>query len=56
MLPLLIGTFSFVPMAAEDAIAEIRRNLGTQFDPQMGQVFIQPVENGTISIQRYSTP
>lgn len=43
------------PMEVEDAIAEIRRNLGTQFDPQIGQVFIQLVENGTISIQRYST-
>ena len=42
------------PMAVEDAIAEIRRNLGTQFDPQIGQLFIQLVENGTISIQRYS--
>ena len=43
------------PMAVADAIAEIRRNLGTQFDPQVGQVFIQLVENGTISIQRYSS-
>ena len=42
------------PMAVEDAVAEIRRNLGTQFDPQLGQVFVQLVENGTISIQRYS--
>ena len=42
------------PMAVEDAVAEIRRNLGTQFDPQLGQVFVQLVENGTNSIQRYS--
>ena len=42
-------------VAVADAIAEIRRNLGTQFDPQVGQVFIQLVENGTISIQRYSS-
>lgn len=41
------------PMAVEDAIAEIRRNLGTQFDPQIGALFIKLVENGTISIDRY---
>lgn len=43
------------PMPVEDALAEIRKNLGTQFDPELGQLFIQLVENGTISIERYST-
>ena len=42
-------------MAVEDALAEVRKNLGTQFDPQIGEVFIHLVENGTISIDRYST-
>lgn len=42
------------PMAVEDAVAEIRRNLGTQFDPQIGPVFIRLIESGAISIQRYS--
>lgn len=43
------------PLALEDTLAEIRRNLGTQFDPQIGAVFIQLVESGAIPIQRYST-
>lgn len=35
-------------MSVGDALQEIRRNLGTQFDPQLGQLFIQLVEGGKI--------
>jgi diguanylate cyclase (GGDEF)-like protein/putative nucleotidyltransferase with HDIG domain len=35
-------------MSVNDALNEIRKNLGTQFDPRLGQLFIKLVENGTI--------
>lgn len=41
------------PLALEDTLAEIQRNLGTQFDPQIGPVFIQLVRSGAITVQRY---
>ncbi|MGI5894505.1 MAG: HD domain-containing phosphohydrolase [Candidatus Merdivicinus sp.] len=37
-------------MSVPEAIDEIRNNLGTQFDPELGNLFIKLVENGTISI------
>lgn len=37
-------------MSVEDALVEIRRNLGTQFDPALGALFIQLVENGQITV------
>ena len=37
-------------MSVEDALAEIRRNLGTQFDPTLGALFIQLVESGQITV------
>ena len=40
----------------EDALEEIRRNLGTQFDPTLGQLFIRLVEEGTVTLQRPSDP
>jgi len=36
-------------MSVADALQEIRRNLGTQFDPQLGQLFIRLVEEGKIT-------
>ena len=38
-------------MNVEDALAEIRRNLGTQFDPKLGALFITLVESGKIQPQ-----
>lgn len=35
-------------LSTEEALDEIRRNLGTQFDPRLGLVFIKLVEEGTI--------
>ncbi len=35
-------------MSVEQALDEIRRNLGTQFDPKLGQLFIHLVEQGKI--------
>ena len=43
-------------MSVEDALEEIRRNLGTQFDPTLGQLFIRLVEEGTVTLQRPSDP
>jgi HD-GYP domain-containing protein (c-di-GMP phosphodiesterase class II) len=34
----------------QEALDEIKRNLGTQFDPKIGLVFIQSVESGTIKL------
>jgi len=34
------------PMSHEDAVAEIRRNEGTQFDPAIAEVFIETVLEG----------
>ncbi len=38
-------------LSVEQALAEIRRNLGTQFDPQLGLLFIRLVEEGTIKVR-----
>lgn len=38
-------------MSVQDALEEIRRNLGTQFDPQLGKLFIHLVESGKIKVQ-----
>jgi putative nucleotidyltransferase with HDIG domain len=35
-------------MSVDAALGEIRRNLGTQFDPELGQLFIRLVEEGKI--------
>ena len=39
-------------MSVEEAIQEIRRNLGTQFDPEIGQLFIQLIETGKIRVNQ----
>lgn len=38
-------------MSTKQALDEIRRNLGTQFDPKLGMTFIQLVEDGTIIVK-----
>ncbi|HCP15682.1 MAG TPA: hypothetical protein DIT32_08040 [Peptococcaceae bacterium] len=35
------------PISKEEAIAEIRRNKGTQFDPKLAEAFIKKVLNGS---------
>ena len=40
-------------MPAEEALAEIEKNLGTQFDPQLGRLFINLVRAGTIEVIHY---
>ena len=35
-------------LSVEEALDEIRRNLGTQFDPKIGLVFVKAVEEGRI--------
>ncbi len=42
-------------LTVEQALVEIRRNLGTQFDPKLGLLFIELVENGTISVYGITT-
>ncbi len=37
-------------MSVEEAIGEIRRNQGTQFDPELAVLFIQLIESGKIQI------
>ena len=37
-------------MSVEEALTEIRRNLGTQFDPSLGELFIRLVEEGRIQV------
>ncbi len=41
-------------MQVADALEEIRRNLGTQFDPRLGALFIQLVEGGKITVHTES--
>ena len=43
-------------LSVSDALDEIRRNLGTQFDPKIGVEFVKLVENGLIQLNnsRYS--
>ncbi|NLD18962.1 MAG: diguanylate cyclase [Clostridiales bacterium] len=40
-------------MPLEDALLEIERNLGTQFDPQLGRTFIDLVRNKIINVIKY---
>ena len=40
-------------MPVEDALMEIEKNLGTQFDPQLGRLFIDCVKDGTIEVINY---
>ena len=40
-------------MPVEKALEEIERNLGTQFDPDLGRLFINLVRNGTIETIDY---
>ncbi|MBE6987685.1 MAG: diguanylate cyclase [Ruminococcaceae bacterium] len=40
------------PMSVDDALAEIEKNLGRQFDPDLGKVFIELVKNGTIKVNQ----
>lgn len=40
-------------MPVEEALNEIERNLGTQFDPHLGRLFIQLVKDGTIPVIEY---
>ena len=37
-------------MSVQQALEEIRRNLGTQFDPELGRVFIDLVESGRMQV------
>ena len=37
-------------MSVRQALDEIRRNLGTQFDPELGRVFIDLVESGRMQV------
>lgn len=40
-------------MPVEDALLEIERNLGTQFDPKLGRLFIDLIKDGTIEPIEY---
>ena len=40
-------------MPVEDALMEIEKNLGTQFDPELGRLFINLVKDGTIEVINY---
>lgn len=40
-------------MPVEAALEEIERNLGTQFDPKLGRLFIQLVQSGDIQVINY---
>ncbi len=37
-------------MRVDQALEEIRRNLGTQFDPDLGRLFIDLVQSGRMEI------
>ena len=39
-------------LQVHEALDEITRNLGTQFDPKIGLVFVKAVESGTIKLMR----
>lgn len=41
------------PVPIPKALQEIERNLGTQFDPVLGRIFIDRVKNGTIQTDIY---
>ncbi|HPX70762.1 MAG TPA: diguanylate cyclase [Bacillota bacterium] len=40
-------------MPVEDALLEIENNLGSQFDPRLGELFIKLVKEGEIKVIRY---
>lgn len=40
-------------MSIEEALQEIERNLGTQFDPRLGRLFVEKVRDGSISASNY---
>lgn len=40
-------------MPLESAVAEIENNLGTQFDPQLGELFVKMLEEGRIEVVYY---
>lgn len=40
-------------MPVEEALNEIERNLGLQFDPHLGRIFIDKVRDGTIEVIEY---
>ena len=40
------------PMSIADALEEIERNLGKQFDPELGRVFVELVRKGTIKVNQ----
>ena len=42
------------PVPIPDALKEIERNLGRQFDPELGRIFIDLVKNGTIQTDIYT--
>lgn len=42
------------PVPIPDALKEIERNLGRQFDPELGRVFIDLVKDGTIQTDIYN--
>ena len=42
------------PVSIPEALKEIERNLGKQFDPHIGQTFINLVKNGTIKTDFYN--
>ena len=42
------------PVSIPEALKEIERNLGKQFDPYIGQIFINLVNNGTINTDFYN--
>lgn len=43
------------PMPVEDALREIERNLGRQFDPKIGALFVKLVRDGTIEVRTLGT-
>jgi diguanylate cyclase (GGDEF)-like protein/putative nucleotidyltransferase with HDIG domain len=43
------------PVPIPDALKEIERNLGRQFDPELGRIFIDLVQNGTIRTDIYTS-
>ena len=42
------------PVSISEALKEIERNLGTQFDPVIGRTFIHLIENGSINTDFYN--